>query len=80
MGRTGSCLDNAVAESFFATLKVELVDRCRYATRAEARQSIFRWIAYYNHRRLHSTNNYLSPVEWETRHDQSILIESAPAA
>ena len=43
MGRTGSCLDNAVAESWFATLKVELVDRCHYRTRAEARASIFRW-------------------------------------
>jgi putative transposase len=42
MGRTGSCLDNAVAESFFATLKVELVDRHHYRTRAEARASIFR--------------------------------------
>jgi len=52
MGRTGSCLDNAVAESFFATLKVELVDRCHYRTRAQARASIFRWIAWYNQRRL----------------------------
>jgi putative transposase len=51
MGRTGSCLDNAVAESFFATLKVELCDRAHYATRAEARQAIFRWISWYNHRR-----------------------------
>ena len=47
MGRTGSCLDNAVAESFFATLKVELVDRCHYRTRAQARAAIFRWIAWY---------------------------------
>jgi putative transposase len=68
MGRTGSCLDNAVAESFFATLKVELVDRCHYRTRAQARASIFRWIAWYNVRRLHSTNNYLPPLEWERRH------------
>jgi transposase InsO family protein len=45
MGRTGSCLDNAAAESFFATLKVELVSRRRYRTRAEARASIFGWIA-----------------------------------
>ena len=65
MGRTGSCLDNAVAESFFATLKVELVDRCHYRTRAQARASIFRWIAWYNLRRLHSTNDYLPPLEWE---------------
>jgi putative transposase len=68
MGRTGSCLDNAVAESFFATLKVELVDRCHYRTRAQARASIFRWIAWYNVRRLHSTNNYLPPLEWEQQH------------
>jgi putative transposase len=68
VGRAGSCLDNAVAESFFATLKVELVDRCHYRTRAEARASIFAWIHWYNRRRLHSTNGYLSPVEWEQRH------------
>jgi transposase InsO family protein len=68
MGRTGSCLDNAAAESFFATLKVEFVGRRRYRTRAEARASIFAWIAWYNRRRLHSTNGYLSPVEWEHRH------------
>jgi transposase InsO family protein len=65
MGRTGSCLDNAVAESYFATLKVELVDRHHYRTRAQARASIFRWIAWYNRRRLHSTNDYLPPIEWE---------------
>ena len=70
MGRTGSCLDNAVAESFFATLKVELVDRYHYRTRAEARASIFRWIAWYNLRRLHSTNDYLPPLEWEQQHRQ----------
>ena len=68
MGRTGSCLDNAVAESFFATLKVELVDRHHYRSRAEARASIFRWIAWYNRRRLHSTIDYLPPIEWEQQH------------
>jgi putative transposase len=68
MGRTGSCLDNAAAESFFATLKVELVGRRRYRTRAEARASIFAWIAWYNRRRLHSANGYLPPVQWEQRH------------
>lgn len=66
-GRTGSCLDNAVAESFFASLKVELVNRRRYRTRAEARTAIFRWIARYNHRRLHSTIGFIPPVEWENR-------------
>jgi putative transposase len=68
MSRTGSCLDNAVAESFFATLKVELVDRQHYRTRAEARASIFGWIAWYNRSRLHSTIHYLSPLEWEQQH------------
>jgi putative transposase len=55
VGRTGSCLDNSVAESFFATLKVELVDRQHYRTRAQARASVFGWIAWYNSWRLHST-------------------------
>jgi putative transposase len=80
MGRTGSCLDNAVAESFFATLKVELVDRHHYRTRAEARASIFAWIAWYNQRRLHSTNNYLSPLEWERRYALAHPLPSTMAA
>jgi putative transposase len=45
MSRTGNCLDNAMAESFFATLKRELIDRQRWPTRAAARQAIFAWIA-----------------------------------
>ncbi len=80
MGRTRSCLDNAVAESFFATLKVELVDRHHYRTRAEARVSIFRWIAWYNQRRLHSTNDYLPPVEWQQQHRHNHLLPSPLAA
>jgi putative transposase len=68
MSRTGSCLDNAVAESWFASLKVELVHRQHYRTRAQARTAIFAWIAWYNRFRLHSTNGYLSPVEWEHQH------------
>ena len=79
MGRTGSCLDNAVAESFFATLKVELVDRHHYRTRAEARASIFRWIAWYNQRRLHSTNDYLPPLAWEQRHRHNHSLPSTLA-
>jgi len=63
-GRTGSCLDNAVAESFFATLKKEL-GRRHFATRADARQAIFTWINYYNQRRLHSACGYATPVEYE---------------
>jgi putative transposase len=63
-GRTGSCLDNAVAESFFASLKHELGQR-RFATRVDARRAIFAWINYYNHRRLHSSCGYRPPVAYE---------------
>lgn len=58
----------AVTESWSASLKVELVDRQHYRTRAEARASIFAWIHRYNRVRLHSTIGYLPPVEWERQH------------
>jgi putative transposase len=80
MSRTGSCLDNAVAESWFASLKVELVDRRHWRTRAEARAAVFAWIAWYNRRRLHSTNGYLSPVEWEQQHATISPLPSTTAA
>jgi transposase InsO family protein len=80
MGRTGSCLDNAVAESWFATLKVELVDRAHYRTRAEARAAIFAWIHWYNRSRLHSANGYLPPVEWEHRYALAYPLPSTTAA
>lgn len=71
VGRTGVCWDNAVAESFFATLKKELVHRTTFATRAEARRAIFNWIeCWYNNQRLHSTLNYKSPIEWEQTYAQ----------
>ena len=78
--RTGSCLDNAVAESLFATLKVELVNRQTYPTRADARRAIFRWIARYNHRRLHSTLGMVPPIEWETRQTETASLPSPMAA
>jgi putative transposase len=80
MSRTGSCLDNAVAESWFASLKVELVDRRHWRTRAEARAAIFSWIHYYNRQRLHSTNGYLPPVEWEQQHAAISPLASTTAA
>jgi putative transposase len=80
MSRTGSCLDNAVAESWFASLKVELVGHHHWRTRAEARTAIFRWIAWYNRFRLHSTNGYLSPIEWEQQHATINLLPSTTAA
>ncbi len=64
VGRTGSCLDNAVAEAWFATLKKEL-GRRHYRTRTEARRAIFAWVNYYNFTRLHSACQYRPPAEYE---------------
>ena len=80
MSRTGSCLDNAVAESWFASLKVELVERAHYRTRAQARAAVFRWIAWYNQFRLHSTRGYLPPIEWEHQHAAINPLPSTTAA
>jgi transposase InsO family protein len=80
MSRTGSCLDNAVAESWFASLKVELVSRTHYRTRDQARAAIFSWIAWYNRFRLHSTNDYLSPIEWEQQQAIMTPLPSTTAA
>jgi transposase InsO family protein len=67
--RPGRCLDNAVAESFFHTLKTELVYRQRYRTREEARVAIFEYIAaFYNRTRRHSSNGYRSPDEHEAQY------------
>jgi len=63
MGRIGDSYDNAVAESFFATLKREL--GCRFDSADQARLAVFSWIAFYNHRRRHSALNYHSPIEYE---------------
>jgi putative transposase len=66
MGATGVCWDNAAGEAFFASLKRELVHRRRFATRAEARREIIRWIdGWYNARRLHSSIAYMTPNEKE---------------
>jgi putative transposase len=66
MSRRGNCYDNASMESFFKTFKVELVYQEHYATRAEARRSIYSYIeVFYNRQRLHSSLGYRSPVEYE---------------
>lgn len=66
MSRKGDCWDNAVAESFFKTLKAELIRERRYSTRDEARFEIFEYIeVFYNRQRKHSANGYLSPFTYE---------------
>jgi len=70
MGRIGDSLDNAAAESFFATLKREL--GARWDSVEQARLAVFSWIAFYNHRRRHSALDYHSPIDYEriTAHQQ----------
>ncbi len=66
MSRKGNCYDNAVAESFFKTLKVEEVYQQNYASIEEAKRSIFYYVeGYYNRKRKHSSLNYRSPVDFE---------------
>lgn len=66
MSRKGNCWDNAVAESFFHTLKTGLTNHKQYQTRDEAQEDIFDYIeVFYNRQRLHSTNDYWSPVDYE---------------
>ena len=73
MGRTGSCYDNAVAESFFATLKSEIGTRV-WATRADARRAVFAYLAYYNRNRLHSTLGHRTPHEARICYGQPIAL------
>jgi transposase InsO family protein len=73
MSSTGCCFDNAVAESFFHSLKTECVYFERYESREQAKQSIFEYIEiFYNNHRRHSTLGYLSPVEFEQRFYQRL--------
>jgi transposase InsO family protein len=68
MSRKANCYDNAAMESFWSTLKLELVYRHSFGTRAEARTEIFDYIeTFYNPKRLHSSLGYCSPVDFENR-------------
>jgi putative transposase len=69
MGSVGDCFDNAVTESFFATLECELLDRHRFRTHTEARMAVFDYLeGFYNPRRRHSALGYLSPADYERSH------------
>jgi putative transposase len=73
MGSVGDAYDNAMIESFFATLETELLDRVRFKTRREARMEIFDFIeGFYNRHRLHSSLGYMSPEEFERDHHATI--------
>ena len=66
MGSVGDCFDNAMAESFFASLECELIDRSRWRTHTEARMAVFDYIeCFYNPRRRHSALGYRSPAAFE---------------
>ena len=68
MGSVGDAYDNAMAESFFATLEREVLDRRRFKTHAEARMAIFEWLeGWYNPHRRHSSLGYLSPINYERK-------------
>jgi len=79
MGTVGDVLDNAVAESFYATLQTELLDGYSWPTRSKLRSAIFEYIeGFYIRRRRHSSLDYLSPAEFEARwFNQTILKVSA---
>ena len=69
MSRRANCWDNAVAESTFGRLKVELTHQCRYADAEEAKSSLFEYVeGFWNRERRHSTLGYLSPAEYERSH------------
>lgn len=77
MGTVGDCYDNAMCESFFATLECELLDRYRFRTHAEAQMAIFRYIdGFYNPRRRHSALDYLSPMNYEQTHRAEAIAAS----
>ena len=69
MGSIGDCFDNCVAESFFATLQTELLDRSTWATREQPAHAVFAFVeGFYNPRRRHSTLGYLSPADYQTQY------------
>ena len=76
MSRKGDCWDNAVSESFFATLKAEIVADAKWESRSQARREVVEYLNWYNFDRRHSTLGYLTPAEYEVK----MLQETSPAA
>ncbi len=78
MGSVGDCYDNAMCESFFATLECERLDRERFETRAEARMAVFEFIeGWYNPHRRHSALDYQSPMMYEKKHQAEVVVPSS---
>jgi putative transposase len=78
MGSVGDCFDNAMCESFFATLECELLDRHRFPTQVEARIAVFDFIeGWYNTHRRHSALDYDSPISYERRHAATFTVPAA---
>ena len=67
MSRKGDCWDNAVTETLFGSLKVERLHGMRFTARRQAKDEVMDWLAFYNHRRLHSTLGYTSPMAFEQK-------------
>jgi transposase InsO family protein len=72
MSRVGNCWDNAPVESFFSSLKAELVADARWTTHAEAEAAVASYLRFYNHQRLHSALNYRSPVQYEAAYETAV--------
>jgi transposase InsO family protein len=80
MGSVGDAYDNAMAESFFATLERELLSRRRFKSQAEAKMAVFEWIeGWYNPHRRHSSLGYRSPVNYERAHQHAVTLIKRPA-
>jgi putative transposase len=80
-GSVGDCFDNAMCESFFATLECELLDRRHFRTQVEARMAVFEFIeGWYNPHRRHSARDYLSPINYERSHYSEESTASPPSS
>jgi len=77
MSRKGNCWDNAVTETLFGSLKVERLHGERFLTIRQAKDAVLAWILWYNRQRMHSTLNYLSPVEFESQWENEHSLAAA---